>query len=649
LHRHHWLFNLELCAADIAGHFVNSGASAISARRQPIVEPWMVEFAFLGASMDAIEYLRTAHDRARQWGVPVVAALLAGGRYSEDTYVHALAAATGSAVAGQGPDLDAQIATIARSRPLAMSQPPLIVRWHGKPAWLIVSTNINPAEVRARIAWARAMDTMPVLVSGRTLDRAFERCQASARIKQAKLGLKRRWPFYSAAQQGPAWQRNTATAAIGVIVGSVVIYPPETLAFLSVLLTIPFLGTVFVRAAALVTLFRPPAQQQPYLPSQPDSALPVYSILVALFDEAAVLPRLVTALSAIDYPAAKLDCLLIIEDVDTSTKAALLDIDLPSFMRIVIVPEGEPQTKPRALNYALSLARGEFVVIYDAEDRPEKDQLRRALLEFQRHGPNLACVQSCLNIFNVRQSWLTRQFTVEYSALFDSILPALQWLRIPMPLGGTSNHFPRAVLEKLQGWDPYNVTEDADLGIRIARLGYDVAAISSTTWEEAPATFKMWRNQRTRWIKGWIQTYLVHTRHPFALWRDLGTLRTLGFHFYMGGLILSALVHPIFYLIVAADSIFDVQMFALSENIGLLFWLIAVGNLLTGYLVSMIVGVVSVHRRKHRLTLSALMMPIYWLLISFAAYRALWQLYRDPFRWEKTPHGLAEEHDEVIA
>jgi glycosyltransferase XagB len=322
---------------------------------------------------------------------------------------------------------------------------------------------------------------------------------------------------------------------------------------------------------------------------------------------------------------------------------------LPSFMRIVVVPEGDPQTKPRALNYALSLARGDYVVIYDAEDRPEKDQLRRALMEFERHGPKLACVQSCLNIFNPRQSWLTRQFTVEYSALFDCVLPALQWLGIPIPLGGTSNHFPRAVLEQLQGWDPYNVTEDADLGIRIARRGYDVAAISSTTWEEAPATFKLWRNQRTRWIKGWIQTYLVHTRRPAALWRDLGFLRTLGFHLYMGGLILSALVHPIFYIIVAADVLFGVQIFAFNETIGPVFWTVAVGNLLTGYVTSIIVGVVSVRRRRHKLTLSPLMMPFYWLLISFAAYRALWQLYWDPFRWEKTPHGLAEEPDEAVA
>jgi glycosyltransferase XagB len=433
--------------ANGAGRSVSSGASAFSTQQHPSVGlpmavPWMSEFAFLGTSAQSLEYLQVAQHRAAQWGVPLVAAVLAGGRYTEEAYVHALAAACSTTMAVQGGELDAQIAASVRQNGTARLQEPHLVRWRGQQAWLIVATHISPAEVRARVAWARAMDTLPLLVSGRALDRAYERCHAGARINNAKHGLKRRWPIYSAAKRGPIWQRNAAAIVIGLIAGGIIAYPPGMLAFLTVLLTLPFLGTVLVRAAALIVLLRPPEINRTQHQSQADSALPFYSILVALYDEAAVLPRLITALSQLDYPAAKLDCLLIIEDVDTSTKAALLELDLPSFMRIVIVPEGEPQTKPRALNYALSLARGDYVVIYDAEDRPEKDQLRRALREFERHGPKLACVQSCLNIFNPRQSWLTRQFTVEYSALFDCVLPALQWLRIPIPLGGTSNHFP---------------------------------------------------------------------------------------------------------------------------------------------------------------------------------------------------------------
>jgi glycosyltransferase XagB len=496
--------------------------------------------------------------------------------------------------------------------------------------------------VLARIARARAAGALPLLIHDRALARALERAGASANVRSATHALKRRLPGFSAARSGPAWQRYAGWAMAGVIGGGLYIYPAGVLAFVAMLLTLPFLGIVLVRVAALAGLLRPPAQRGSEVVRIPDSDLPVYSILVALFDEARVLPALVASLSRLDYPPAKLDCLIVIEDVDGATKSALLELPLPSFMRVVVVPEGAPQTKPRALNYALALARGSYVVVYDAEDRPEPNQLRRALAEFRKHGPRLACVQSCLNIFNVRQSWLTRQFTVEYTALFDSVLPALQWMRLPMPLGGTSNHFPRARLMELQGWDPYNVTEDADLGIRIARLGYDVAAISSTTWEEAPPTFSLWLKQRTRWIKGWFQTYLVHTRRPLALFRDLGFWRTLGLHAYMGGLALSALVHPLFYVAVLANFAFDIRSTDFDELLGPLFWFVAIGNLAAGYLASIVVGIVSVRRRRHPLVLSACLMPFYWLLISLAAYRALWQLYWDPFRWEKTPHGLAE-------
>ena len=223
------------------------------------------------------------------------------------------------------------------------------------------------------------------------------------------------------------------------------------------------------------------------------------------------------------------------------------------------------------------------------------------------------------------------------------MLPALQRARLPIPLGGTSNHFPRAVLEQLHGWDPFNVTEDADLGIRIARLGHRVTVIDSTTWEEAPPTFGLWLRQRTRWLKGWMQTYLVHTRQPMALQRDLGFFRALGFHLYLGGMILSTLVHPLFYAAIASQYWLENEIVSFGTTLGPILWGVCIGNLAVGYLAAIIVGVVATWRRGHRLTISALMMPIYWLLISLAAYRALWQLYRDPFLWEKTPHGLAED------
>jgi cellulose synthase/poly-beta-1,6-N-acetylglucosamine synthase-like glycosyltransferase len=234
----------------------------------------------------------------------------------------------------------------------------------------------------------------------------------------------------------------------------------------------------------------------------------------------------------------------------------------------------------------------------------------------------------------------TRQFAIEYSTLFDAILPALERLDFPIPLGGTSNHFRRSDLEAVGAWDPFNVTEDADLGIRLARAGFGTRVMPSTTWEEAPTTLAVWLPQRTRWLKGWMQTWLVHTRRPGALRATLGGMGALGVHAVMGGLVVSALVQPIFLALLAYQAAHG-ALLATSDGVietGLV-W-ISWGNLFVGYLVSMTIGVVSVAQRgRFWLAPSALFMPLYWLLISVAAYRALYQLARAPFLWEKTPHG----------
>jgi len=235
---------------------------------------------------------------------------------------------------------------------------------------------------------------------------------------------------------------------------------------------------------------------------------------------------------------------------------------------------------------------------------------------------------------------LTRQFTIEYSALFDAILPALEQLRLPVPLGGTSNHFPRATLIGVGAWDPYNVTEDADLGIRLARQGYHTGVLGSTTWEEAPPVFGIWIKQRTRWLKGWMQTYLVHTRDLGRLNRDLGWRAAIGFHVLMGGLIVSALVHPLFYALLLGHWL-EGGLLAPAETLaGQVVWTIVWVNLGICYAVSILVGVLSVWRRgRPGLAMCALLTPVYWLLISVAAYRAVWQLVRNPYLWEKTEHG----------
>ena len=464
-------------------------------------------------------------------------------------------------------------------------------------------------------------------------------------LDQAVNGLARAAPHLSARRRVSLWQAVTVAALTGLAIGGLIGAPEATSLLLMTVLSLAFLLVVALRLAALGELLfaRPAPEAQRRRARISDAELPVYSVLVPLFREARVLPALVKALTRLDYPAAKLDIKIILESVDSETQAVAAAMDLPGNFEIIVVPDAEPRTKPKALNYAMGLARGSYIAIFDAEDRPDPDQLRLALDAFRTGPANLACVQGRLNIYNPGQSWITRQFTLEYCALFDAILPSLQRLRLPIPLGGTSNHFRRDVLDRVGGWDPYNVTEDADLGIRLARQGYACAVIDSTTWEEAPRRLGVWVRQRTRWLKGWMQTYLVHLRQPAKLRRQLGWRGTIGFHALLGGFILSMMFHPLFYVLVAVE-VWRGGFLALPGGLGgVALTALALFNLLAGFSAAMALGIVAtLKRRRAGLVPDALLMPVYWLLISFAAYRALWQLVVDPHRWEKTEHGEGE-------
>ena len=296
---------------------------------------------------------------------------------------------------------------------------------------------------------------------------------------------------------------------------------------------------------------QPPAPTSPPLPHD---RLPVYTVICALYREAASAGELLAALARLDYPREKLDIVIALEADDHDTRAAIEKRIGCLPVTLVTVPASGPRTKPKALNAALPFARGSFTVIYDAEDRPEPDQLRRALQAFGAGGDRLACVQAKLCIDNTGDGWLARMFTAEYAGQFDVFLPGLAAMRLPLPLGGSSNHFRTATLRAIGGWDAYNVTEDADLGIRLSRFGYRTAVINSTTYEEAPARLGAWLRQRTRWFKGWMQTWAVHMRTPWRLARELGLGGFLAFQLIVGGNALAALVHPLFLatLLVAA-------------------------------------------------------------------------------------------------
>jgi len=286
---------------------------------------------------------------------------------------------------------------------------------------------------------------------------------------------------------------------------------------------------------------------------------------------------------------------------------------------------------------ALPFARGRFLVIYDAEDRPEPGQLRRALDAFSTNDEKLACVQASLTIDNSADNWLTALFTAEYAGQFDVFLPALTALGMPLPLGGSSNHFRIDALREVGSWDPFNVTEDADLGLRLARLGYRAIAVASPTYEEAPPQLGAWLRQRTRWLKGWMQTWLVHMREPGQLLRQLGVLRFAAVQLVVGGNVLAALVHPLMLLWLLSALAAPGPLFA-SSFAAMLF----VAAIVSGYVASAVLGVVGLYRRgllAHAWAL--LLLPLHWLLLAAAAWRALYQLLTDPYRWEKTEHGLA--------
>jgi len=597
------------------------------------------QYAFLVGSLVDLATLQDAEAEALDSGVATYEVLLAGGLVSEPDYAAALARRLGVAVASW--DVELELIDPARTQGTDLGLPARIA---GRSCRLLAATEAAPDALSSRVAALRAQQMEVALATRARIEAALEARLQSERVDRAVRGLLRTQPESSAGAPFATWQVIVGVGVLGLIIGGFAVLPDATIAALTALVALPFLCVTALRLVALRQALASSKGKarvgRPRFQRAPDRLLPVYTVLVPLYREANVLPGLVRSLQALDYPPAKLEIFLILEADDLESQAAVLSLALPSSFRTLIVPGQGPRTKPKALNYALQFARGDFVVVYDAEDRPHPRQLRRAWDVFREAPAELACLQAQLNIYNPGRSWFTRQFTIEYSALFDAILPALESLQLPVPLGGTSNHFPRAVLVELGAWDPFNVTEDADLGIRIARRGYHTGVLASTTWEEAPPAFGVWLRQRTRWLKGWMQTYLVHTRYPWRLNRELGPGAAIGFHALMGGLIGSALLHPLFYVLLAYYWFSGGLLAPAESTAGEVLWAVTAINLAFGYVVSILVGVVSVlRRRRPGLAVFALLMPLYWILISAAAYRALWQLARSPYLWEKTEHG----------
>jgi cellulose synthase/poly-beta-1,6-N-acetylglucosamine synthase-like glycosyltransferase len=373
--------------------------------------------------------------------------------------------------------------------------------------------------------------------------------------------------------------------------------------------------------------------------------LPRYTILLPLYKEKPSTVRaLFGALARMDYPKHKLDALLLVEADDAQTRATIEEVGRPNWMRVLALPPGTPRTKPRAMGIGLRYAKGTLVTVYDAEDKPDPAQLKKAVWGFARSDASVACLQAKLGYYNPRQNLLTRWFTLEYDGWFNIFLPGLHRIGAPIPLGGTSNHFRRAALERCLGWDPYNVTEDADLGLRFARLGLTTTMLESTTGEEANSQVGNWLRQRSRWSKGFMQTVLVHTRRPWTLVRELGPKATAWFLLTIGGAFVTALLAPVFWLLLALWIFFQPDWIAALFP-GATYYAASV-SLVAGNFALVFLSLGAAVRRGHDdLAPHALLIPCYWALMSAASYVALVELFVRPYHWHKTEHGLhiAEE------
>ncbi len=512
-------------------------------------------------------------------------------------------------------------------------------RQNGKVTWVAA----DPSLAKKAVADLAAGPFAIWAGSARQIRRAIETLYADELTKRAVHGLMTHAPQDSAAMRLSPGQCITLPLLAAGAALLTALYPQTGLAVFSVALSICFLAVSALRGVSILlsAAGRETAEELAYERHGPGpiDALPVYTIMVPLFREANVLPPLTDALKKLNYPPSKLDIKLIFEACDAESYDAAKALDLPGHFDFIRVPESAPQTKPKACNFALPFARGDYLVIYDAEDLPEPNQLLKAVAAFRLNDPKLACLQAQLNYYNWNENWLTRQFAIEYASFFDLMLPMLVRLGLPIPLGGTSTHFRTDVLREVSGWDPHNVTEDADLGIRLATRGYRCGIIRSTTEEEANCRLHNWVRQRSRWIKGWLQTWLVRMRHPVSLYRSLGPAGFLGFQLVIGGFTLATFAHPFFYIVTGG--------IIAAHGPGGLFgghWLAGfnLAVLISGYSLSILAGMIAAKRRG-RLSLVAhtLTMPAYWMLISVAAVKAVFQLLRRPFYWEKTVHGLS--------
>jgi hypothetical protein len=510
----------------------------------------------------------------------------------------------------------------------------------------IMVTRQNNKEVKRIIKRKFAeVEIEEILITNRDLRMILESIYKDEMVKEAVEGLFYRHPEESASRVFTKSQIIFFILLTAAFVYSFIYYRSASINFFLYFFNLLFMGSIlfkFVLSIIGALQEREEFISEEEVESLNEKELPIYSILVPVYKEPKIIGTLIQNLKKLDYPGAKLDILFLFEEEDLETINKAKEAHPPDNWNFIYIPKSHPQTKPKACNYGLREARGEYLTIYDAEDMPEPDQLKKAYIAFQKSDDKVICFQSALNYFNRKDNLLTKLFTLEYSYWFDYMLPGLDALKLPIPLGGTSNHFRIEKLRELGGWDPFNVTEDADLGIRANARGYRVGILNSTTYEEANNKVKNWINQRSRWQKGYLQTFLVHNRQPLKFIQNVGLRGWFTLQIFIGGSVLTHLVAPFFWLLFLVW-LLSGMAFASEYHVGLLLY-ISLWNLLFGNFLGIYLSTMAVFKRKYYdLVIYALFNPIYYLLQSFSAWKALKQLFFNPFYWEKTEHGLTEK------
>ena len=595
------------------------------------------ELSFFRACGIGKPILSRAADAARSNGTSVEAELIAARQIRPEIYYRWMAQNLGLSYFEQ---IDPASVLPSSSIDALLQRPgPLRVTHGDRVITVITPTAATFDWERRRIAETPELQARLAVASPATIRAAVWAAGEAERVRRTTGALDETRRDLSARTVLTGAQGFCLALTLAILIALFVAWPLASLIALHVTMTLFFLSASLLRLVAAAFGRRP---------SPPDlsgarSGLPVYTVLVALKDEAAVAGQLVRALDRLDWPKSLLDIKFICEREDTATVEALKAADPGLHCEIVFVPDHGPRTKPKALAYGLAGARGSFVALYDAEDIPAPGQLREAYSIFSSSREQIGCVQAPLVISNHRTNWLCALFALEYAGLFRALVPFLGRLGLPIPLGGTSNHFRRSVLEEVGGWDPYNVTEDADLGMRLYRAGYRTVAAYHATIEIAPDTLPVWMRQRSRWLKGWLQTWLVLMRHPLRTLREMGPAGFLTAQVFIAGMMVSTLAHPFLYVFITA--------FLASHLFGLLptgdglhrgLFLTDVVSVTSSYIAFATIGIMHMTPREKRgLTLRHFaMLPLYWLAMGCAAWMAILELPRRAHHWAKTPHAV---------